>query len=232
MLSPLRFAVLGYTIGAIPLPYLAARVFAGQDLRKMGTATVGASNLSHTRAGWAVAPVGVLQIVQGALPPLLARRAGEGAGVQVIAGLASICGQDWNVFLGFRGGRGVTHSLGFLLALSPPSLACLTVCGLTGVATRRIPAGMAGGLIASPLVASLAGRPPATVRGCGLMALLALVKRAFGNGQPMPDGQSRAETLRNRLLFDRDVRAREAWIARGGIDSDFDPPGGDSYTNP
>ena len=220
MRDDLASALGGYVIGAVPLAYLAGRVFGGVDLRETGTGTAGASNLSHTRSRWAVAPVGLAQVAQGALPPLLARRRGASAASQVMSGLASIAGQDWSIFLGFRGGRGVTHSIGFLLALSPAALAGLTACGLAGVALRQIPLAMIAGLALSPVLAARSGRPPSVVAGCAALAALALAKRIEANGRPSPGGQRRWLTFAYRALFDRDVLDRNAWLGGRPLASD------------
>ncbi len=208
----LAFVLGGYLLGAVPVPYLVGRVFGRADLLESGTGSAGASNLWHTPAGWAVAPVGVAQMAQGALPPLVARRAGCSEGVQVAAGLASIVGQDWNMALGLRGGRGLTHSIGFLLAVSRPSLVPLAVFGLAGVVLRQIPLGMLLGLSMAAASARAVCRPPAVVAGCRLMLALAAAKRVEANRRPFPEGQPVALTLLYRALFDRDVRSRDDWL--------------------
>ncbi len=215
----LGWALVGYAIGSVPIAYLAGRLLAGEDIGETGTGSIGASNLWHTRGRWAVPPIGVLQILQGALPSFLASQTSASAASRVIAGLAGIAGQDWNPYLRFRGGRGMTHSLGFLLAVSPESLAGVTALGLAGVAMKQIPLAMLAGLVVSPAVAWRAGRPPAVVRGCAGAALLACIKRLEANGRPLPAEQDRGRTFLYRLLFDRDVLDRDTWLAaeRSGV---------------
>jgi acyl phosphate:glycerol-3-phosphate acyltransferase len=210
----LPYVVLGYLIGAVPLPFIAGRLFGRVDLRESGTRVIGASNLRGTAAGWAVAPVGVTQILQGALPPYLAKRRGEGPLVQVASGIASVLGQDWNVFLGLRGGRGMAHSIGFLLALSPASFLGFAVCGIAGRLANQVPLSMLIGLLLAPFLSAREGRPASVVLGCGLVAGLAAVKRLLGNG-PAPAGETKSSVYLWRLLFDRDVLDRDAWLAQG-----------------
>jgi glycerol-3-phosphate acyltransferase PlsY len=51
-----------YLIGSIPIAYLAGRILKGIDIRRYGSANVGASNVYQSVARWAVVPVGVAQI--------------------------------------------------------------------------------------------------------------------------------------------------------------------------
>jgi glycerol-3-phosphate acyltransferase PlsY len=207
----LKFVALGYLIGAVPVPYLFGRIFADADLRRTGTGVAGAANLASTNAGWAVAPAGVIQILQGWLPPALARARGEPHSVQVCAGMASVLAQDWNPFLGLRGGRGMAHSIGFLLALSPPSLAAFALCGVLGRLANQVPISLMAGLALSAPLAACARRPVVVAAGCGFITALAAFKRLLGN-DGLPDGPGARRKAVWRLLFDRDVPDREEWL--------------------
>jgi glycerol-3-phosphate acyltransferase PlsY len=206
-----RRLLLSYVIGALPIPWLVGRVFLGVDLRRSGTGTAGAANLGDLGPRWLVAPVGVAQILQGALPPLLARRAGEPTAVQALAGLAGVAAQDWNLLLGLKGGRGLTHSIGVLLALAPEALVSLTIAGVAGRRLGQVPVGMLAGFCLAPVVARAMGRPRATVAACWGLAGLAAAKRLEANGRPLPS-TGRAGALIRRLLLDRDIADREAWL--------------------
>jgi glycerol-3-phosphate acyltransferase PlsY len=208
MARTLALVALSYLFGAIPIAYFAGRWFGGVDLRRVGTGVVGASNLGNTRAGRWTAPVGLAQIAQGALPPLVLRR--EPASLRVVAGLAAIAGQDWNPWLGLRGGRGMAHSIGFLLVLSPASLVVFAVLGVIGRLAGQVPLSMMLGLVVSPLFALWGGRPRAVVLGCGGVALMAAARRLQGS-----DGLPRSRSVALwRLLFDRDVVDRAEWQSR------------------
>jgi glycerol-3-phosphate acyltransferase PlsY len=39
--------------------------------------------------------------------------------ILTIAGLAVICGHDWSLFLGFKGGKGIATTFGVIFALNP-----------------------------------------------------------------------------------------------------------------
>jgi glycerol-3-phosphate acyltransferase PlsY len=161
-----------------------------------------------------VIPVGLAQIAQGLAGPLLARVLDLDTEVQVLAGLAAIVANNWNPLLGFTGGRGIGQSIGFLLALAPAALAVFIFIALVGVAMRAIPQFVALAIVVAPLGAVVAGGETPVVLGCVLVAAIAMLKRVTGNGVPSA-GHPRPRVYLYRLIYDRDVREREAWIRRG-----------------
>ncbi|NLY49963.1 MAG: acyl-phosphate glycerol 3-phosphate acyltransferase, partial [Firmicutes bacterium] len=76
----------------------------------------------------------------------------------LLGGLAAICGHNWSLFLGFRGGKGVATAFGVLLAISPLVALILMVIWIVAVAVTRISS--VGSLLAAglaPVVAWLVG---------------------------------------------------------------------------
>ena len=114
---PWLIIALGYLLGSIPTAYLAGHVLKGADIRQMGDENVGAANayrqLSH-RAGVLIA---IIDAGKGALAVLIAQAANLPQITVMIAGVAAVAGHNWPVFLGFRGGRGVSTAIGILLVL-------------------------------------------------------------------------------------------------------------------
>jgi glycerol-3-phosphate acyltransferase PlsY len=203
---------LAYAIGSVPVAYVAGRLSAGVDLRERGSGSVGASNVWQSASRWLVVPVGVAQIAQGLGAVLIARALGQEAGVQAASGIAAVVAHDWNPWLRFDGGRGVGATIGVLLALSPVAIVVFIVIAVAGVLLRAIPQGVALALLATPLAALAAGDHAATVAACALLAVVALVKRLLANGPP--DALAPRGVWLNRLLLDRDIRDREAWVRR------------------
>jgi glycerol-3-phosphate acyltransferase PlsY len=145
---------------------------------------------------------------------LIARGLGQDIEVQVLAGLAAIAGHNWSVYLLFTGGRGVGISIGFMLVLSPVALVAFTAVSLLGVAVRSVPVAVGVALTLTPLAALAAGQSAAIVLGCMGMAAIVLTKRVLTNRLAIPEGLDWKDVLLNRLLFDRDVRDRDAWVRR------------------
>lgn len=204
--------VLGsYLVGAVPVAYLAGRLLRGIDIREYGSGNIGPSNVWQNVSRPAVVPVGLAEIGQGLLGILVAKAADQSLTVQVLAGLAALLGHNWSPYLGFVGGRGVGHAIGFMLVLSWPALGAFTGISLVGVALRAVPQLVGLGIVVTPLVALAAGQAPEIVAGLAGMAVLIVAKRLLGNRWSLPSGA----VLRNRLLYDRDTREREAWVRRG-----------------
>jgi glycerol-3-phosphate acyltransferase PlsY len=207
-----------YLVGSVPVAWLAGRVTAGMDLREYGSGNTGASNVWQSgRAGaarWLVVPVGLLQIAQGAAGVLIARAAEQDTSVQVAAGLVAVVANNWNPWLGFTGGRAVGQTIGFLAAVSPIALGLFIVVALIGVVLRAIPQFVALALVLAPAGTLVEGQGAAVVSGALALAALVLVKRVAGNGAPAPEHE-RPQVWLFRLMYDRDVRDRDAWVRRG-----------------
>lgn len=204
-----------YLLGSIPVAYLTGKALRGIDIRQVGSATAGASNVYQSVARWAVVPVGLLQIGQGMAGVALARLVDQPLGVQALAGLAAVGGAAWPLFLGFRGGRGIGASIGFLLVLTPATLVVFVVISLVGVGLRSIPLAVGLGIAASPVSALVFEGAGPVAAGCLALAVIVFLKRVLANDFRLPQGPDRREVIVNRLLFDRDIRDRDEWVRRG-----------------
>jgi glycerol-3-phosphate acyltransferase PlsY len=116
----LPWLLAAYLLGAIPTSYLVVRLVKGQDLRRLGSGNLGATNLYRT-LGWRYAiPVGGFDLLKGAVPVLVfGPRAGGGELVALLLGLAALLGHVFSVFVNFRGGKGVATGAGIVLGLAP-----------------------------------------------------------------------------------------------------------------
>jgi glycerol-3-phosphate acyltransferase PlsY len=215
MIEAVLIVAASYLIGAVPVAWLTGRLLRGVDIRYVGSENVGASNVWQAVSKAAVVPVGLAEIAQGFAGILIAKGLGHGDGTQALSGLAAIAGHNWSPFLGLRGGRGVGHSLGVMVALSWPALGAFTVIALTGVALRQIPLFVGLGVLAAPFAALAWGQSRAIVLGLAGMTSLIALKRLLSNRPAPPPGLDPREVYVNRLLFDRDVRSREEWVRRG-----------------
>jgi glycerol-3-phosphate acyltransferase PlsY len=203
-----------YLLGSVPVAQLAARYTKQVDLRDVGSGNVGASNVWQSVERWLVVPVGLAQIAQGLAGVLAARLADQGAGVQAATGIAAVLAHDWNPWLGFTGGRGIGQTIGVLLGLTWPSLGVFIVVSLAGVVVGWIPQFVALALFAAPFGEIFFGDEPAAAWGAFALAAIAMAKRVLANARPGPE-LPRPEVWLTRLVYDRDVRDRDAWVRRG-----------------
>ena len=112
--------VLAYLIGATPTSYIAGKLGKGIDLRAHGSNNLGATNVYRV-LGWKYAiPVGVIDMVKGAVPVAILGPWSNGpAWFTVGLGLAAVLGHMFSPYVRFRGGKGVATAAGMFLALAP-----------------------------------------------------------------------------------------------------------------
>lgn len=119
--------IAGYFVGAIPVGYLIARAH-GIDIFKVGSGNVGATNIKRALGmGWALA-VFILDVAKGAIPALAGRLLLDSQPWAMTVGAAAILGHCLSPFLHFKGGKGISTTLGVALATAP--LVALSAFGL------------------------------------------------------------------------------------------------------
>ena len=109
--------ILAYAVGSIPTAYIAGRLLAGVDIRRLGDGNIGARNAYFELGSRTGIVVFVLDVTKGMIPVLVARAIALPEVVVLLAGAATVAGHNWPVFLGFRGGRGEATTIGVLLVL-------------------------------------------------------------------------------------------------------------------
>lgn len=115
--------VLGYLIGSIPFGVIAGRLTRGIDVRDYGSGSMGMTNVIRIVGARAGVLVLLADMAKGAAAVALAWLIfGSDMVVwgQVAGGAAAVIGHSWPVYIGFRGGRGVTTGFGALLVISWP----------------------------------------------------------------------------------------------------------------
>ncbi len=98
---------------------LLSRAFGEGDVRKIGSGSIGATNVLRTGNYTAAALTLLFDAGKGAAAVFAARHY-FGADAALFAGLGAFLGHLFPVWLGFKGGKGVAVSLGILLALYWP----------------------------------------------------------------------------------------------------------------
>ena len=182
---------LGYFAGSIPFALLIPRCFAGMDVRNVGSGNIGAANVFRaTRPLIGLAVFG-LDVFKGFAIVLLATRLGMDEPTRTAAGVATIMGHIYPVWLRFRGGKGVATAGGVFGVLSPiATLASVLIFLVVAWWTRYISAGsIAASLILVPLLYVMAA-PPSTMIGASLVTVLILYRHR-GNLIRLSDGTER-----------------------------------------
>jgi glycerol-3-phosphate acyltransferase PlsY len=207
-----------YLVGSIPTSYLVGRLAKGVDIRERGSKNVGASNLAAQVGAWWAVPVTPVDIfIKGTLPVLIASEKvlGLGLGVEAAAGIAGIAGHNWSVFSGFRGGRGMATILGATGALNFPLLVVYGSIAALGVLFTPWKDSAVWWLIAvilMPVWAALLNLPIEIVWFSVAFVVVTAAKRMTSNSLKGNDGMITFGLLWTRLVFDRDIAGREAWL--------------------
>jgi glycerol-3-phosphate acyltransferase PlsY len=214
-----------YLLGAVPNGWVIARLWKHIDIRDYGSGNVGASNVYRHVGKRAAAMVALGDIGKGFIPAFVAFALGRPLEVAVAAGLATIIGHNWSIFLRFSGGRGVATLGGAMLALAvgvgePLAFLAAVIVVVVGIVIEQAaPATLAATLLAIILTLFLPDPEWLTAAWVGATILL-ILKRLLGNpprpGLPPP--RITPSVLGNRLLFDRDIRDATAWVNRHPVE--------------
>ena len=210
-----------YLLGSVPAAYLIAKWTQGIDLRRYGSGNVGATNLLKVTSKRIAIPIIIFDLGKGAVMIWAAQLVGLGITQQATMGLVTIIGHNWSVFLRFNGGRGLLTSLGIALILPLVNnmlpwgiVAFLAIAAIGLFIIHNIPLGTGAGIAALPLVSWASGEPLPLTLGFLAMFLILVLRRLTAPRAATAVSVSCRQLLVNRLLFDRDVRDRKAWINR------------------
>ncbi len=117
-LIALRHSSFGYLLGSIPFGLIFTRLAGTQDIRAIGSGSIGATNVLRTgRKGLAAATL-IADMLKGTVGGACRCVAGAAATADLLAGVGAFIGHLFPVWLRFKGGKGVATGLGMLLAVS------------------------------------------------------------------------------------------------------------------
>jgi glycerol-3-phosphate acyltransferase PlsY len=134
-------AVAGYLCGSIPFGLILTQAAGLGDVRRIGSGSIGATNVLRTGNKVLAAATLVLDAAKGTAAVLLApllfgAMAPDTAALA--AALGAVVGHMYPAWLGFRGGKGVATALGALVALAWPVALALAAVWLAMAALFRI----------------------------------------------------------------------------------------------
>ena len=121
-----------YLLGSLPTSWIVVKLVKGEDLRKLGSGNLGATNL-YRQLGWRWAlPAAVIDIGKGVIPVLVfGPRAGGGPIMALFLGITAVLGHVFSIFVNFKGGKGVATGAGVLIGLAPwAALVAIVVWGV------------------------------------------------------------------------------------------------------
>jgi len=116
------YIIVAYLIGSIPTGYLIVKILKGEDIRKIGSGSTGATNVKRVMGKkWFFITL-FLDLIKGMLPVILAKHfipvSFDGGFTAVMSAVAVLLGHSKSIFLKFTGGKSVASGVGTLLALN------------------------------------------------------------------------------------------------------------------
>ncbi len=180
---PLHYSLtclISYLVGALPFGLLIARA-RGVDIRAEGSGNIGATNVFRCVGkswGLLVYFMDMGKGLFGALLLPLLLSDDPSTLLRVSSGCCAIIGHNWPVYLGFKGGKGIATTSGFLLGLAPAAAGVgLLVWIVTFLTSRYVSLGSILAALSVAVYAWIAYRAdglllPSVLTALGLLAVL------------------------------------------------------------
>jgi glycerol-3-phosphate acyltransferase PlsY len=193
----------GYLLGSCPWGYWLVRLVKHEDIRKVGSGNIGATNVWRTYGRWLGVPVVLLDTLKGFIPALLGMLYVSPHHLSgIIAGAAAMLGHWRPLFLRFaKGGKmvatcgGVFFAVAFWVAITAGLVWIVSFLLFRYASVSSILAG-----IALPVTAALYGYPTSVVV-FGALAAVAILYLHRANLSRLRAGTE------NRFEFRRTARA-------------------------
>lgn len=137
-LQYLLAAVVAYLMGSISTGIIVSKLSGGPDLHTVGSKSTGATNVLRTmgkKRGAIVFFGDVFKAQFACLAGWLIT--GHSQYGVLLAGLMAVIGHNWPVFFGFKGGKGVSSTVGVMLVTFWPAAAICDVLTIAIIALTR-----------------------------------------------------------------------------------------------
>lgn len=134
------FYIIAFLFGGIPFGWLLVKLIYKQDIRQIGSGSIGATNvyravkeIDERKAKMFAILTIILDATKGLIVVAFAKMLGLGFSAQWLIALLAILGHCYSPYLGFKGGKGVATAIGSVLLLIPVEGICgLIVWGIVG----------------------------------------------------------------------------------------------------
>lgn len=114
ILAYVIIAVIAYLLGSISTGLLVANLLHGPNLREVGSKNTGASNALRTMGVRGGASTFAGDVIKAVIACVIGRL-WMGLPGAMLAGLFVVIGHNWPVFFQFKGGKGVSSTVGVML---------------------------------------------------------------------------------------------------------------------
>ena len=128
--------IIGYLFGSIPFGLVLTKVAGTQDLRSIGSGSIGATNVLRTGHKGLAAGTLIGDALKGTLAVVICGYYG-GPNAAMLAAFGAFLGHLYPVWLKFKGGKGVATYIGVLIGLFWPAAVVFCVMWLAIASTTR-----------------------------------------------------------------------------------------------
>ncbi len=175
-LELLKIAVISYLIGSIPTGYIVVRLFKGQDIRKVGSGSTGATNVKRVMGKWWFFAVMLLDAFKGFAPVFVFKNVAyaylDWGMPAVFAAMFVLLGHSKSIFLKFSGGKCVASGVGTILALSwQVGLIIAAIWAVVTYLSKYVSLGSIVALFSAPILMILFKQPVFYISYCAIGAL-------------------------------------------------------------
>ena len=173
----LRFSIIAYLIGSIPTGYLIVKAKTGDDIRKIGSGSTGATNVKRVLGKKWFFIVMLLDAIKGAIPVVIGKiltpYTNDKIGIiAVCCAVFVIIGHSKPIFLQFKGGKSVASGVGTILALNPfVGISIAIIWGIITYISKYVSLGSIIALILSPILMYLFKNPLCYIIYCAIAAI-------------------------------------------------------------
>ena len=118
--------LVSYLLGSVPMGLLLTKLAGKGDLRKVGSGNIGATNVMRVGGLRMAGLVWLLDMLKAIIAVCIGRYI-AGNAFAAWCGFVAIVGHCYPIWLGFKGGKGISSLFGVLLAVSPLSFVVCAV---------------------------------------------------------------------------------------------------------
>ena len=179
-----------YALGSFTAGYYLVRFRTGEDVRQLGSGSVGAKNVGRCLGRSACLITFLLDLAKGVVAVWAAFEFKLGPWGVVFAMIAVVAGHIWPAQLRFQGGKGISTTVGAILIYDP--FIAPVLCGLFLLFYALSRNFVIGGLLAlamAPLCMFALGWPIPSVVGLSILAVIILCAHQRNIGEEI--GRSR-----------------------------------------
>lgn len=168
-----------YLLGSVSFSIIIARFMGKIDIRQHGSGNAGATNTLRVLGKGPGIAVFLLDIAKGVIAAVIGYALNPYVNdwVPVICGLAAIIGHNWPIFFRFKGGKGISTTVGAMISLVPlPVVIAGLVAILIIAVTRYVSLGSIIFAVLLPIILAIGGWDQPYIWGAVVVALLAIYR--------------------------------------------------------